>query len=107
MCDWGKACERGSLLSGDMSEFRQFSDPHRVGHWADARNKTQDVGGVCKALIGCDRLFGLGFKLRNLVIQRLFQRFVYGLEQVGRARFPMRLDLSLSPLSCHDGSTAL
>ena len=69
-------------------------DQHRACHWADAGNRTQDAGGPCKALIGCDGLFDPGFKLGNLVIQQLRQFCVHGLEHVGRAQLPVRLDLS-------------
>lgn len=106
VCDWLKARKRGSLLTSDLFEFRHFSDQHRACHQADAGNRTQDVGGSYNTLIGRDGLFDPGFKLRVLMIQQLLQLFIYGLEHVGRAQFPVRLYLSQQPLSCLDELTA-
>ena len=52
MCNWCKACERGSLLSGDPAKLRHFNDQHCAGNRAYPGNGTQDTRKCQVAITG-------------------------------------------------------
>ena len=91
--------ERGSLFSRELAQFGHFRDQNSAGNGADPRNRTQDISGFCKALIGSDGLRNLIFQCTDLPIQQLPQLSINFSENPIRSQLLMRPDLRQKSLA--------